>query len=148
LAALTTLAYPALITVQRKASRSALVAFEANHYSVPPAFAGRSVTVQTRLGESRLSVISASGETVATHRRAATGAGQTVRTSEHAQALERAVLAAFTTDHACRRKENRPPGDAALAQLAALGGLEPELGEVISLAAYQEFAEASTAVSR
>jgi hypothetical protein len=30
-------AYPAQITVERKASRSALIAFEGNHYSVPPA---------------------------------------------------------------------------------------------------------------
>ena len=148
LAALPTMAYPALISVQRKASRSALVAFEANHYSVPPAYAGRTLTVQTRVSEPRLTVISPSGETVATHRRAPTGAGQTVRTSEHAALLEQAVLAAFTTDYACRRKVNRPPGNAALTQLAALRGLENEPGEVISLADYQEFAEASTAVSR
>src|SRR3954453_6761676 len=36
-------AYPALITVERKASRSALVAFEGNHYSVPPPWAGRTL---------------------------------------------------------------------------------------------------------
>ena len=30
-------AYPAQIAVERKASRSALIAFEGNHYSVPPA---------------------------------------------------------------------------------------------------------------
>lgn len=47
-------AYPAMITVARKASRSALVAFEANHYSAPPAQAGRTVTVQTRVGEPSL----------------------------------------------------------------------------------------------
>src|SRR3954453_11711309 len=42
-------AYPALITVERKASRSALVAFEGNHYSVPPGYAARTMTVQARV---------------------------------------------------------------------------------------------------
>lgn len=35
--------YPARIMVARKASRSALVAFDGNRYSVPPAYAGRTV---------------------------------------------------------------------------------------------------------
>ena len=37
-------------------------------------------------------------------------------------ALEQAVLDAFTTQTACRRKLNRPPGDGALAELAKLHG--------------------------
>src|SRR3954469_11553336 len=103
-------AYPALITVERKASRSALVAFEGNHYSVPPAWAARTMTVQARVGDLVLRIISATGELVATHRRALAGAGQRVRSAEHAAMLEQALLAALTTEHACRRKANRPPG--------------------------------------
>jgi transposase len=142
------LAYPAMMTVQRKASRSALVAFDGNHYSVPPVQAGRTVTVLCRLGEPTVRIVSAAGEIVATHRRVAAGAGQTVRTAEHAALLEKAVLAAFTTDHACRRKANRPPGPRALAELAGLTGHEQPPGQVVSLADYQQFADATAAVSR
>jgi hypothetical protein len=144
---LPTLAYPAVITVQRKASRSALVSFDGNRYSVPPAHAGRTVTVLARVGDPVVRIISTPGEIVAEHRRAAASAGQTVRTSEHAQALEQAVLAAFTTDHACRRKVNRPPGPRALAELARLTGHEPPPGRVVSLADYQQLAHATTAVT-
>jgi hypothetical protein len=51
------------------------------------------------------------------------------------------VLAAFTTDHACRRKANRPPSDTALAELARLRGLAPEPAAVISLDRYAQPAE-------
>ncbi|MDP8910319.1 MAG: IS21 family transposase [Chloroflexota bacterium] len=134
-------AYPAQIAVERRASRSALVAFEANHYSVPPAQAGRTVTVLARVGEPLLRILSAAGEVVATHHRAPAGAGQTVRTSEHAAMLEQAVLAAFTTGHGCRRKTNLPPGEDALAELARLNGIEPAPAPVISLQRYAELAE-------
>ncbi len=137
-------AYPAVIAVERKASRSALVAFEANHYSVPPHCAGRTVTVHARVGEPVLRIHSAAGEIIAEHRRAPAGAGQTLRTAEHAAALERAVLAAFTTDHTCRRKPNRPPGPDALAELARLRGIDPEPAPVISLRRYAELAEAAS----
>jgi transposase len=144
LRALPPAAYPAVIAVERTASRSALVAFEANHYSVPPAQAGRTVTVHARVGEPKLRIISAAGEVVAEHRRAVAGSGQTIRTAEHAAALERAVLAAFTTDHACRRKPNRPPGKDALAELARLRGLDIEPTAVISLRRYAELAEVAS----
>jgi transposase len=144
LRALPAAAYPAVIAVERKASRSALVAFEGNHYSVAPAHAGRTVTVHARVGEPVLRILSAAGEIVAEHRRAPVGAGQTIRTSEHAAALERAVLAAFTTDHACRRKPNRPPGQDALAELARLKGIDPEPARVISLKRYAELAEVAS----
>ncbi len=137
-------AYPAVIAVERKASRSALVAFEANHYSVAPTQAGRTVTVHARVGEPLLRILSTAGEVVAEHRRAVAGSGQTTRTSEHAAALERAVLAAFTTDHACRRKPNRPPGQDALAELARLRGIDVESAPVTSLRRYAELAEAAS----
>ncbi len=144
LRALPAAAYPAVIAVERRASRSALVAFEGNRYSVGPAHAGRTVTVHARVGEPLLRVLSAAGEIVATHRRALAGAGQTVRSTEHAAALEHAVLSAFTTDHACRRKTNRPPGPDALAELARLKGIEPEPAPVIDLARYAELAEVAS----
>lgn len=137
-------AYPAVIAVERKASRSALVAFEGNHYSVGPAQAGRTVTVHARVGEPLLRILSVAGEVVATHRRAVAGAGQTIRCPEHAALLEHAVLAAFTTEHACRRKANRPPGQDALAELARLKGLDAETTPVISLARYAELAEVAS----
>ena len=94
-------------------------------------------------------IVSVAGEIVATHRRAPASTEQTIRTSEHAAMLEKAVLAAFTTDHACRRKVNRPPGPRALAELARLAGHEQRPGEVVSLADYQQLADATTAaVSR
>jgi transposase len=142
------LAYPALMTVTRKASRSALVPFDGNRYSVPPHLAGRTVTVLTRVGDPSVRIVSAAGEIAATHRRAPAGAGQTVRTSEHAALLEQAVLAAFTTDHACRQKVNRPPGPRALAELARLTGHEEPPGQVVSLADYQQLADATVAVPR
>ena len=69
-----------------------------------------------------LEIASAAGRRVARHRRAPPGAGQLLRSDEHALLLEEAVLDAFTTDRPCQRKANRPPGDAALAHAAALGG--------------------------
>jgi len=141
------LAYPAVITVTRRASRSALVALDGNRYSVPPQHAGRTVTVLGRVGDPMIRIVSTAGEVVATHRRAPAGAGQTIRTAEHAALLEKAVLAAFTTDHACRRKVNRPPGPKALAELARLSGHEQPTGQIVSLADYQQLAEA-TAVAR
>ena len=146
LRALPALAYPAVITVTRQASRSALVPFDGNRYSVPPHLAGRTVTVLTRVGEPMVRIVSAAGEIVATHRRAPAGAGQTIRTSEHAALLEQAVLAAFTTDHACRRKANRPPGPQALAELARLTGHDQPPGQVVSLSDYQQLADATAAV--
>jgi transposase len=139
LRALPAAAYPALIMVERKASRSALVAFEGNHYSVPPTWAARTMTVHARVGEPLLRIFSIAGELVATHRRAPAGAGQTTRSSEHAAALEQAVLAAFTTGHACPRKANRPPGQDALAELARLKGITAEPGPVIDLGRYAAF---------
>jgi len=69
-----------------------------------------------------LELISGAGRRVARHRRAPAGAGQLLRSSEHALLLEQAVLGAFTTDKPCRRKANRPPGDAALTHAARLTG--------------------------
>ncbi|HEX8157395.1 MAG TPA: hypothetical protein VF526_08410 [Solirubrobacteraceae bacterium] len=135
-------AYPAQIVVERIVSRAALTAFEGNYYSVPPVHAGRSVTVTWRICEPLLRIVAAHGEIVAEHRRVAAGAGQTVRSAEHAALLQTAVLAAFTTKDACRRKPNLPPGDRSLQELARLRGIDPEPAKVISLADYAALAEA------
>jgi hypothetical protein len=119
-----------------------LAAFEGNYYSVAPAHAGKTVTVIAQVSEALLRIVSMHGEIVAEHRRIQAGAGQTVRCAEHAALLEAAVLAAFTTKDACRRKPNLPPGDSALAELARLRGLDPGGARVISLADYAALAQA------
>lgn len=146
LRALPALAFPAEIVCERIASRSALVALDANFYSVPPGYAGQRLVLRMRVGEPTLRILTTSGLTVATHRRAAAGAGQTIRTPEHDQALRRAVLDAFTTQTSCRRKTNRPPGETALAELARLHG-QPDLepASVVSLKDYADLAEACCA---
>jgi hypothetical protein len=136
--------FPAEICVERPASRSALVAFEGNHYSVPAALAGApQVTVRARLGDQTLQIVSAAGTLIAKHRRAPSGTGQVIRSAEHAAGLEQAVLAAFTTHRPCRRKQNRPPGQAALAAAAILRGEQPADGDgvVIDLERYAQLAQ-------
>ncbi len=129
-------AYPAVLDVERIVSASALVSFDGNRYSVPPALAGQSVRVSHRLGEPVLRVVSAAGVLVATHRRAPAGAGQLVRQPVHAAALEQAVLAAFTTRRPCARKPNRPPSSEALALAARLAPDAAVEVEIPSLASY------------
>jgi hypothetical protein len=53
------------------------------------------------------------------------------------------VLSAFTTSRPCRRKQNRPPGQAALAAATALRGEQPAAkgGMVIDLERYAQLAE-------
>ena len=94
------------------------------------------------VGDPLLRIVSAAGEIVAEHRRAPRGAGQTIRTSEHARQLETAVLAAFTTEQACRRKPNLPPGENALSRARAVRGLPAEqTAVVVSLADYAALAQ-------
>ena len=136
------LAFPAEIVVDRVASRSALVLFETNKYSVPPGYARQTLRVRARVGEPGLRIVTASGIPVAKHRRAPNGAEQTIRSREHQVQLERAVLAAFTTQTACRSKTNRPPGDGALAELARLHSHAPDqVAPVVSLSDYAKLAE-------
>ena len=133
------LPFPAEYREQRVVSREALVEFETNRYSVPPGHAGATVEVRARLGELHLEIYTAAGHRIVRHRRALSGAGQTVRTEEHARALERAVLERFTTDKRCPRKPNRPPGERALAEAAKPRGEQPE-GVVVDLESYARVA--------
>jgi transposase len=116
---------------QRVVSRDALVEFETNRYSVRPGHAGATVEVRARLGELHLEIYTLAGHRIARHRRALLGAGQTVRTEEHARALERAVLEQFTTNKPCSRKPNRPPGEQARAEAARLRGEQGAGGGVV-----------------
>jgi transposase len=134
------LPFPAEYREQRVVSREALVEFETNRYSVGPAHAGQTVDVRARLGELHLEIYSPAGRRIARHRRALAGAGQTVRSEEHARALERAVLEQFTTRKPCRRKPNRPPGERAKAEAAKLRGERPD-GVVVDLDQYARIAK-------
>jgi transposase len=133
------IAFPALLEAQRVVSRTALVSFEGNRYSVPPGLVGQTVTVKARLGELHLEIVSAAGRRVARHRRAPAGASQLLQTPGHARLLEAAVLDAFTTAKPCRRKANRPPGEVALAAAARLRG-RPD-GVVVDLEEYARIAK-------
>jgi transposase len=129
---------------QRLVRRDALVEFEGNRYSVTPAHAGQSVEVRARLGDVHLEIYSQAGRRIARHRRALPGAGQTLRSAEHARLLERAVLEQFSTRKPCPRKPNRPPGQRARAEAARLCPSAPA-EVVVDLG---QWAAAAEAVSR
>ena len=88
----------------------------------PPGMPGAKVIVRHRLGADALRIITASGATVAVHRRAPNGAGATVRDDGHVRALETTVLQAFSNGRPCRSKTRRPAGDASRAEAARLRG--------------------------
>jgi transposase len=129
-------AYPTTLTVDRKVAANALVHYDGNRYSVPPAWVATTVIVQWRLGVSTIEITSLAGVRIAQHALAPRGAGRTIRLPEHTKALENVVLGAFTSDRPCKTKVNRPPSDAALAlaaEITGAGGRDP----VIDLSAYQ-----------
>jgi transposase len=139
LLALSAVAFPAQLEVDRVVSRTAMVAFEGNRYSVAPGHIGQTVTVRARLGDLYLEIVSPAARRIARHRRAPAGAGQILQRPEHARLLETAVLDAFTTDRPCPRKANRPPGQAALAEAARLRGHTAD-AVVVDLEAYARIA--------
>jgi transposase len=140
LLALPAVAFPAVLEVQRVVSRTAMVAFEGNRYSVPPGMVAQTVTVRARLGELHLEILSSAGRRLARHRRASAGAGQMLQSDEHARQLQTAVLDAFTTARPCRAKQNRPPGERALRAAAALHGEQPA-AVVVDLERYAQLAQ-------
>ena len=135
-------AFPAELTEQRKVSPQGLVAWRGNHYSVPPGLGGALVAVTHRLGTDTIAVATTAGAVVAVHLRALDGAGRTVRDTGHVLALEKAVLASFSTAKPCTHKTRRPPSAAALAEAARLRGQhsgqlsDPAQKVVIDLATY------------
>jgi hypothetical protein len=141
LGSLPALPYPAVLELERVVSASCLVSYEGNRYSVPPGLHGQRVTVRRRLGGTQIELVSQGGGVVATHRLAPAGQGALQRHPEHRVELEQVVLASLTSTRPCRRKGNRPPGEAALAAAAALAG-EPR-DVVVSLEQYARYAEAA-----
>jgi transposase len=138
---LPSLPYPATIEVERAVSAACLVSYEGNRYSVPPGLHGQRVTVRRRLGARQVELVSGAGSVVATHRLAPAGAGALQRQPEHRVELEQVVLASLTSSRPCRRKANRPPGEAALRAAAALAGEARDV--VVSLEEYSRYAEAA-----
>ena len=140
LLALPVSAFPATIEVTRVVADNATVAFRGNRYSVPPGLAGVALTLRHRLGSSTVEVHSPGGALLVAHRLAPSGAGMIVRTAEHHDALETAVLSSFTTERPCDRKANRPPGPEALTEAARLLGAEAR-DVVVDLDRYAELFE-------
>ncbi len=132
--------FPATTEVERIVADNASVAFSGNRYSVPPGLAGTTLLVRHRLSSPTIDVVAPSGAILVTHRLAPAGSGALVRSVEHKEALEAAVLSAFTTARPCDKKANRPPGREALEEAARLLGpigREP----VVDLSVYGEIAE-------
>jgi transposase len=134
-------AFPIVVVETRKVSRTALVAYDGNFYSVPAGLIGRQIEVRSQIDQPFLQLCTDDGGLVARHRRAIGGAGQTIRTTAHDDQLQKAVLAAFTTDKPCRRKANRPASDRALALLDRAGRDTAADHVVVSLKDYARFAE-------
>lgn len=141
LLSLPALPYPATIEVERVVSAACLVSYEGNRYSVPPGLHGQRVRVRRRLGSCEIELVSHAGSVVACHRLAPAGAGALRRHDEHRVALEQVIHNSLTSARPCRRKANRPPGEAALKAAAVLAGEQREV--VVSLEAYARYAEAS-----
>jgi len=130
--------YPATIEASAPVDHRATVAFRGNRYSVPPGMRGMTMGLRHRLGTKTLEIYSPAGRLVVAHQLAPAGCGEVVRTPEHKEALEKVVFGQFSSKRPCDRKEDRPPGAAALAERAKLlgpAGAEPavDLDEMAKL---------------
>jgi transposase len=144
--------FPAVLTVTRKVSAQALVAYRGNSYSVPPQLTGTLVTIAHRLGSTSIDITDETGSSgtgrlptvIARHRLAADGTGAMIRDSGHVTALNTAALAAFDTRAPHRRKQRIPPGPAARAAAEHLRQTTTTATDpgrvVIDLAAYDRAA--------
>jgi transposase len=136
--------FPATLTVERKVSAQALIAFRGNRYSTPPELAHAAVKATWRLGSLTLDITTPSGIVVARHVLAAPGAGVTVRDHSHVTALDRAAMNASTSALPHRRKQRIPPGAAARAAAAVITATTPAQdcadGTVVDLSAYAKAA--------
>jgi transposase len=134
--------YPASTEVPRTVGASGLAHFEGNHYGVPPGLSGQVVTVRHRLGSGTVELVSAGGVILASHGRATPGAGRVLRAPGDKAALERSVLAQFSTAAPCRAKANRPPSAAARAEAAKVLSAQHDPDVVVDLATYQRLVDA------
>ena len=135
--------FPATLTVGRKVTAQALVAFRGNRYSTPPELALTTVQVVWRLGSPLVDIATASGIVVARHVLATPGAGVMVRDHGHVTALDLAAMAAATSAPPHRRKQRIPPGSAALHAAAVITGTTHKDcadGTVVDLSAYAKAA--------
>ena len=135
--------FPATLTVERKVTAQALVAFRGNRYSTPPELAMMTVNVVWRLGSPLADIATPSGIVVARHLLAPDGAGVTVRDHGHVAALDLAAMAASTSLPPHRRKQRIPPGPTALAAAAVIAGTATKNcadGTVVDLNAYAKAA--------
>jgi transposase len=114
--------YPATMVVERVVSANATLHYRGNRYSVPPGLTGSTLHVHQRLGGDSLEIRSIAGALLATHRLAHDGAGVVVRDPVHTAALERVVLAQFTSKRPCDKKAHVGISDAALTEAARLLG--------------------------
>ncbi len=125
-------AFPATLSVTRIVSAQALVAFCGNYYSVPPGFAGDTLTLTHRLGSGTLDIFAEPNVVLACHHREPDGAGVTVRDAVHVDALKRCVLAAFSSAKPCKDKTRRPPSELALAEAEKISDAgADECGDVV-----------------
>lgn len=140
LLAIPSVPYPVTIEVEREVGDSSLIYWRGNRYSINPGLEGGRVRVRHRVGTMNLEITTLAGLLLATHLRHPDGAGAVVRLAEHHSALEKIVLANFTTARSCSRKVNRPPSAEAL---AAAARLRDHAGRdvVIDLGRYAEMAE-------
>jgi len=138
-------AFPATLSVVRKVTAQALVAFRGNRYSTPPELALTTVNVTWRLGSPLIDIATPSGIVIARHRLAPPGAGVMVRDHGHVAALDIAAMAASTSAPPHRRKQRIPPGPAARAAAAAITGTSTNKdcadGRVVDLSAYAKAAK-------
>ena len=135
--------FPATMTVERKVTAQALVAFRGNRYSTPPELALTTVNVIWRLGSPLADIATASGIVVARHVLAPNGAGVMVRDHGHVTALDLAAMTASTSAAPHRHKQRIPPGPAALAAAAVLAGTTHKNcadGTIVDLSAYAKAA--------
>jgi transposase len=114
--------YPATVQVERIVTANATLHYRGNRYSVPPGLAGSTLEIHQRLGTSTLEIRSPGGAVLASHHLAHDGAGVVVRDLSHSAALERAVLAQFTTKRPCDKKAHVGISDLALIHAATLLG--------------------------
>jgi hypothetical protein len=141
LLALPPVPYPAQIEIVAPVAANATVAFRGNRYGVPPGLTGVELQLRHRLGTSTLEILAPSGVLLASHRLAPQGSGAVVRSQDQAAALEKVVLAQFTSKAPCDRKGNYPPGATARAEAERLlAGLGPEV--VVDLDTYSQLVEA------
>src|SRR5690606_5840721 len=86
--------FPATLTVERRVTAQALVAFRGNRYSTPPEMVLNTVKVVWRLGSAHVDITTVSGIVIARHHRSIDGAGVVVRDHVHVTALDLAAMAA------------------------------------------------------